>query len=161
MIIRPATLADSEAILAIYEAGRAYMRAHGNAQQWTNGYPAPDLVREDIVGGHSFVCEEDGEPVGVFCYFDGPDPTYNYIEGAWQNDAPYGVLHRIAVTSHRRGVASACYDFCLARCGNLKVDTHADNLPMQRSLQKNGFLPCGTIYLANGDPRLAFQKTIP
>lgn len=160
MIIRTATENDLAAILAVYDAGRTYMRANGNHKQWTNGYPTPDLVAEDIRGGHSFVCEEAGEIVGVFCYFDGPDPTYAYIEGAWLNDAPYGVIHRIAVTAHRRGVASACYDFCLARCGNLKVDTHNDNHPMQQSLKKNGFSPCGTIYLANGDPRIAFQKTV-
>ncbi|MBE6758287.1 MAG: GNAT family N-acetyltransferase [Ruminococcaceae bacterium] len=157
MIIRPATADDRETILAIYEEARRFMRENGNHTQWAGGYPPAALVEQDILGGHSFVCEEGGALLGVFCYFDGPDPTYDYIEGGWQNDRPYGVIHRIAVTAHRRGVAAACYDWALTRCNNLRIDTHADNHPMQRSLEKYGFIPCGTIYLANGDPRIAYQ----
>ena len=43
---------------------------------------------------------------------------------------------------------------------NLKIDTHRDNYPMQKSLKKNGFEYCGIIYLADGNERLAFQKSI-
>lgn len=159
MIIRPATLSDLESLLTIYETARQFMRESGNLNQWTGGYPPASLVTQDIQNGNSFVCEEDGQILGVFCYFDGPDPTYDYIEGAWLNDRPYGVIHRIAVAAHRRGVAAACYDWALTRCDDLRIDTHADNKPMQRSLQKYGFTPCGTIYLANGDPRIAYQKS--
>ncbi|MBE6769034.1 MAG: GNAT family N-acetyltransferase [Ruminococcaceae bacterium] len=158
-MIRPATLSDLESLLTIYETARQFMRESGNLNQWTGGYPPASLVTQDIQNGNSFVCEEDGQILGVFCYFDGPDPTYDYIEGAWLNDRPYGVIHRIAVAAHRRGVAAACYDWALTRCDDLRIDTHADNRPMQRSLQKYGFTPCGTIYLANGDPRIAYQKS--
>ena len=159
MIIRPATPADREAILAIYDVARQFMRENGNLYQWAGGYPPASLIDQDIRDGHSLVCEEAGELLGVFCYFNGLDPTYDHIEGAWLNDRPYGVIHRIAVTAHRRGVAAACYDWALARCDDLRIDTHADNKPMQRSLQKYGFTPCGTIYLANGDPRIAYHIT--
>ena len=161
MIIRSATLTDLETVLTIYETARRFMREHGNLHQWTGGYPPASLVEQDIRDGHCIVCEEGGELLGVFCYFDGPDPTYEYIEGEWVNDRPYGVIHRIAVTAHRYGVAATCYDWALTRCDELRIDTHADNQPMQRSLQKYGFTPCGTIYLANGDPRLAYQKSKP
>ncbi|MBO5796737.1 MAG: GNAT family N-acetyltransferase [Clostridia bacterium] len=160
MHIRKATLADLDRLMTIYDNARAYMRAHGNASQWGDGYPSPALIAGDIEAGHSFVCEEAGEILGVFCYFEGVDPTYVTIyEGEWLNDAPYGVIHRIAVAAHRRGVASFCYDYCFARCRNLKIDTHRDNIPMQNSLLKNGFQRCGIIYLANGDERIAYQKT--
>ena len=160
MEIRPARAEDLPSILALYDAGRAYMRANGNQSQWGDGYPSASLIQGDIAGGHCFLCVEEGIPVGVFCYFEGPDPTYRVIEdGAWLNDAPYGVLHRIAVAGHRRGVASAAFAFCLSRCKNLRVDTHEDNLPMQQALLKNGFVRCGIIHLLNGDPRVAFQKT--
>ncbi len=159
MNIRPATPKDRETILTIYESARQFMRENGNPTQWAGGYPPIALVEQDIHDGHSFVCEDGGEILGVFCYFDGPDPTYAHIEGAWLNDRPYGVIHRIAVAAHRRGVAAACYDYAFTRCDNLRIDTHADNKPMQRSLQKYGFSPCGIIYLANGDPRIAYQKT--
>ncbi len=158
--IRRAEPADLPRILAIYAEARAYMRAHGNATQWSGAYPGEDIVREDMAAGRSYVVAEGDDLLGVFCFFCGDDPTYAEIDGAWRNDAPYGVIHRIAVgeNAHRKGVASRCFAFAMAQCGNVRIDTHADNLPMQRALAKNGFRRCGIIHLANGDPRIAYQK---
>lgn len=159
MKIRLAQPQDLPRLLEIYEDARRYMRANGNPHQWTGGYPDQAVLLEDIDLRRLYACEEDGEILGVFCYFEGEDPTYRVIyDGAWLNPRPYGVLHRIAVAAHRRGVASFCFDFCYSRCHNLKIDTHRDNLPMQRSLEKNGFCRCGIIHLASGDERIAYQK---
>ena len=161
MDIRLAQLNDLPPILKIYAHAREYMREQGNPTQWGNGYPQENLLRDDIAKKQLYVCCEADEILGVFCYFFGNDPTYLKIyEGAWQNNLPYGVIHRIAVVSHRRGVASFCYDYCFSLCQNLKIDTHRDNLPMQKSLAKNGFARCGIIYLESGDERIAYQKTI-
>lgn len=160
MQIRHATAEDLAFILPIYDHARTYMRENGNPTQWGDSYPDEDTLREDIACNRLFVCVEGEEILGVFCYFFGEDPTYKKIyEGGWKNGLPYGVLHRIAVTSHRSGVASFCYDYCFSQCKNLKIDTHRNNIPMQRSLAKNGFSYCGIIYLESGDERLAYQKT--
>lgn len=146
-------------ILKIYENARRFMRENGNREQWQGGYPGEALLRSDIEKGQLYLCMEGDEILGVFCYFEGVDPTYVRIyEGAWLNDRPYGVIHRIAVAAHQRGVAAFCYAHCLALCKNLKIDTHRENYPMQHSLQKNGFTRCGIIYLESGDERIAFQK---
>ncbi len=161
MQIDLAEKARLEEILEVYESARAYMRENGNLHQWAGGYPSRALLEEDIDRGQLYLCTENGEIYGVFCYFEGEDPTYREIyEGAWLNDRPYGVIHRIAVARHCRGVASFCFSHCLARCQNLKIDTHADNLPMQNALAKNGFSRCGIIYLENGDPRIAYQRCL-
>ena len=161
MNIRHATEADLPVIFSIYESARAFMWQNGNPHQWTNGYPQREILLEDLRLRRLYVCENETEVLGVFCYFFGEDSTYRRIyDGTWLNKQPYGVLHRIAVVSHRRGVASFCFDFCLSQCKNLKIDTHRDNLPMQRSLAKNGFVRCGVIYLENGDERLAYQKSL-
>ncbi len=164
MKIRKATVAEFDSIMTIYTDAREYMRESGNKTQWSGGYPSEGLVRADIDAGDLYVVTEDGDParlLGVFYYREGNDPTYEKIyEGCWQNEDPYGVIHRIAVAkdSHGRGVAAFCFSYGFSLCKNLKIDTHRDNLPMQRSLLKNGFLPCGVIYLENGEERLAFQK---
>ncbi len=158
MKIVSATPEQLPRILEIYDSARAYMRAHGNAEQWSGGYPGAEIVSRDIAAGNCYLCVEEGEILGVFCYFEGEDPTYRRIDGAWRNARPYGVIHRIAVAAHRRGVASFCFAHCYARCHNLKIDTHRDNHPMQRSLEKNGFVYCGIIYLESGDERMAYQK---
>lgn len=159
LIIRPASEQDLPAILDIYEQARQYMRQNGNMLQWNDGYPAPSVLQEDIRLSRLYVCTDTNQIVGVFCFFIGTDPTYLHIyDGNWLNDQSYGVIHRIAVSAHRRGIASHCFEYCISRCGNLKIDTHRDNIPMQRSLVKNGFTRCGIIYLENGDERIAYQK---
>ncbi len=159
--IKQATLADIEDILSVYDSARTFMRATGNMTQWTGGYPARDVVLSDILQGKLYLCVEDGVTIGVFYYAEGEDPTYCRIyDGAWLNDRPYAVIHRIAVSddARGRGVARFIFDTCYAMCRNLKIDTHRDNLPMQRALEKNGFTRCGIIHLANGDERVAYQK---
>ena len=108
----------------------------------------------------SYVNLEDYHIRAVFYFAVEADPTYSYIEGAWLNDAPYGVIHRIAVDGSGRGVAAECFAFAAQHCENLRIDTHEKNIPMQRCLAKNGFIRCGTIYLEDGDPRIAYQKVI-
>ena len=161
MEIRRAFVQELDRLLPIYAAARQFMRQSGNMEQWAGNYPAESDLRADIAAGRLFVCEQEGCVAAVFCFFVGEEPTYSYIEGgAWQGDGPYGVIHRIAVAPdwHGRGVADACYAWCLSQCGELRIDTHRDNLPMQRSLAKNGFSYRGIIYLADGAARLAYQK---
>ena len=150
-----------EEIVEIYHHAREYMRSSGNANQWTGGYPDKDTVIADIQKDRLYLCVENGDICGVFCYFFGNDPTYDKIyNGDWLNQNPYGVIHRIAVSEkyHGKGVAGYCFDYCFSLCNNLKIDTHPENIPMQRSLAKNGFLYCGEIYLESGSLRIAFQK---
>ena len=159
MNIRKATYEDLDRIMAIYENARTFMRENGNPDQWGDSYPSRELIINDIKESCCHVCELQGEPVGVFYYKKGEDPTYRKIyEGEWINNAPYAVIHRIAVATHCRGVASFCFDRCFELCPNIRIDTHRNNLPMQRSLAKNGFTRCGIIYLEDGSERIAYQK---
>ena len=161
MNIRLAKFCETELIMEIYDDARRFMRASGNMDQWTGGYPSREIVEKDIDDGNLYVCEENGEIHGVFCYFFGTEPCYDVIyDGRWQNEFDYGVIHRIAVSknSHGKCVAARCFEFAYGKCKNVKIDTHRDNIPMQRSLEKNGFIRCGIIHLANGDERIAYQK---
>ena len=160
MRIRPATAADIDAAAKIYENARAFMKESGNPNQWSGGYPNEKDVEMGINNGTSYVCEDCGEIVATF-YFErnADDPTYRTIyEGSWKNDKPYAVIHRIAVKYHGRGIADFCFKECYKLLPNIKIDTHEDNIPMQKCLLRNGFEYCGVIYLANGDRRIAYQK---
>lgn len=160
MIIRPTELKDLPLVMGIYEYARNFMRANGNATQWVNGYPSEELIRQEIEDNHSFVCiGEQGEIAGTFCFILGDDPTYRQIyEGAWLNDAPYGVIHRMATNGKQKGVADACFDWCMEQSDNIRVDTHKDNLVMQHILEKRGFRRCGIIYVRDGTERIAYQR---
>ena len=58
MNIRLTATEDIPAVMALYDGARQFMRAQGNADQWTNGYPAEKLVEQDIALGRSYVCLE-------------------------------------------------------------------------------------------------------
>lgn len=160
MIIRATNFNDLPNVMSLYDYARNLMRANGNLVQWINGYPSEELIRGEIENGHSFVgLDDEGEIVVTFCLIIGDDPTYRVIrEGSWLNDEPYGVVHRMATSGKRQGVAQECFNWCFGRCMNLRVDTHSDNHAMQHVLLKLGFVYCGIIYVADRTERLAFQK---
>lgn len=162
------TLAKWEEVTACVEiltAGRNFQREQGFVQ-WPDGYPGKEEVEEDIRTGKGFVAKEDGV-IAAYLYigFDG-DPAYPAIKGAWHLDAPYGVIHRIAVAPAFRGKGLVGQIFRLAEehCirnsfFNLRIDTDEANLRMRHILQKNGFSYCGTVIQGGGD-RLAFDKQL-
>lgn len=159
-VIRRSTEADIPAMMEIYRQARFFMRESGNPDQWDDSYPSVEILKGDILRNESFVCLEDDTIVGTFMLSVGEDPTYGYIEsGKWLNDEPYGVIHRIASLSDTKGVGSFCITWCENQIKNIRIDTHEKNVPMRKFLLKHGYVQCGTIYLENGDSRIAYQKT--
>ena len=164
MEIRKTRIEDLERVMAIYAHARAFMAAHGNPNQWgPTRWPPEDLIRQDISQGKSYVCLSDDRIVGVFYFDQGPEiePTYAHIEdGAWRDNSPYGVVHRIASDGSARGTGAFCINWAYDQCGHLRIDTHGDNRVMQGLLSKLGFVHCGTIFVReDSDPRLAYEKT--
>ncbi len=166
--IRPATLADLPALLRLAEAARGVMARNGNPQQWAGGYPQADVLQRDITGGHSFVIENengDASVIGAFALVPAPEPSYAHIDGAWLDDAvpnpSYYTVHRIMGQPGAKGIFAGMLEFAFARCGNIRMDTHADNRIMQHLLGKHGFTCCGIIQLPTGrGARLAYQKIL-
>lgn len=162
MEIRKTKAEELHVVMELYEQARTFMRQSGNANQWVNGYPSEEVVKHDIREGNSYVCVEgDGTVTGVFCFMQGIEPNYQMIEdGQWLNDAPYGVIHRMASSGRCKGLADLCLQWCFTCCDNIRVDTHKDNRVMQKVMDRNGFQRCGIIYVEDGTPRIAYQKCI-
>lgn len=162
MTIRLAIPADVPRIMTVLEAAKGIMRASGNLHQWVNGYPSARVIEDDIALQQGYVLEEAGRLVGYFAFMPSPEPTYSTIHGgAWLDDAqPYHVIHRIGSLPEVHGVFAAIMNFAFSRERNIRIDTHADNHIMQHNILKHGFQYCGIIYLASGDPRLAYQQVL-
>ena len=159
MEIRKTKPEELNILIRMYENARIFMASHGNPLQWGNTYPASQILMDDISSGNSYVCVEHDKIIATFYYKEGIDDTYVRIyEGQWLNEAPYGVVHRITSDGTIRGAASFCLNWAFNKCGNLKIDTHRDNIVMQHLLDKNGFKYCGVVYLENGSERIAYQK---
>lgn len=164
---------DIPAIMALISEAQRYFSQKG-IEQWQNGYPNPEVIRTDIRKGNSYVvCQEAMQPdsaesivATAMISFDG-EPTYAHIDGAWLTDLPYAVIHRVAVRPELKGqniagwIIKEAERICLERdCPCIRIDTHRENLSMQRVATKNGFHYCGVITLADGALRLAYEKVI-
>ncbi len=190
MEIRLAKRDDLPRLMELYDAARAFMRRCGNTVQWVGGYPSAELVTAGIDAGGQYVCVVGDSPsdgqigcrsvghaldrrqnsyiAATFWFSVGPEPTYaeifdgpGWLDGdASFDEAPYGVVHRLASDGSARGVGAFCLEWALEQCGNIRVDTHASNAVMQNLLMRLGYTRCGVIYIGDGTPRDAFQKII-
>lgn len=163
MEIRHSVESDLPEIMAIYACARRFMAEHGNPNQWgSTNWPPEALIRADIAAENSYVCVQDGRIVGTFFFRYGTntEPTYRTITGgSWLDGGAYGVIHRLAADGSAKGVGRFCIEWAFERCGHLRVDTHGDNVVMQRLLTKCGFVHRGTIFVEEDDyPRLAYEK---
>ena len=158
-MVRKAQENDLEEILFIYDKARAYMRANGNKGQWRNGYPSRSVLEYDIEQGRLFVEEDDFGIYGVFMLLVGDDPTYRIIrEGEWLDNSPYAVIHRIASSGRRSGVLREALSYASLSSRHIRIDTHQDNIPMQKALEKEGFSRRGIIVCDDGTDRIAFER---
>lgn len=156
--IRPAELSDLPEIRRIYDTAKLYMNQTGNQNQWKNGYPPDEMLKNDIKNRQLYVVKDENIG-GVFALIPGIDPTYLEIEGAWLRDHEYAAIHRVASDGHLRGVLASAVEFARQKFPklDLRIDTHHENRVMQAAIKRLNFVECGVIHLQNGDPRVAFQ----
>ena len=158
--MRKAGPADMSRVLEIYAYARKFMAEHGNPNQWRDTHPKEEQFWEDVGRGDLYVIEDNASIHGVFAFLLGEDPTYSRIyEGSWHYDRPYGTIHRIAGDGSG-GILHACVVHCEQVIGHLRIDTHHDNIVMQNAVRKEGFRECGIIYIADGTPRIAYDRLL-
>ena len=156
--IRKALPEDLGRISDIYESARNFMAENGNASQWGTSYPDEDILTDDMMEDVLYVIYDDEGIHGVFVAKGGRDSTYEVIyDGSWLNDEPYVTIHRIAGDGKVHGIFDCAVGFVKSRTNNIRIDTHENNLTMQRHVLAQGFEKCGTIITRDGTPRLAYQ----
>lgn len=170
MNYRFATHEDLPALVQMSRQAVANFRARG-IKQWQGGEPNKDSLAAGIDRQVIHVLEEDGTVLGMITVVSGPELSYQDIDGAWLNDEPYCAFHRVCVEESLkgRGIAAklfSCSEEYARTQGftNVRIDTHPDNLSMQRALAKSGFIRCGGLILKEGaeagDPRIGYQKLL-
>ena len=171
--IRKSQINDLDNIMPLFDLARATMKTLG-IDQWQDGYPYRENIEEDINNGESYVVTDDGEIIATFMLMKRNEPTYDEIhEGKWlDNGEEYATVHRITVTPSKREKSGGVSDKPVSRIimdyaksfamengltAGVKIDTHEGNIAMRKMLEKNGFVHCGTIYLASGAARVGYQ----
>ena len=157
--------------MEIIRGAQAYLFSQG-VDQWQNGYPPASALAADIADGVCHIFLEAGRAVGVITVRFGEEESYRLLTGgAWLTAGPYAVIHRVAVRKEQRGtglidrmMAFAEDSAKIAGCAGIRVDTHADNIPMRHVAARHGFTLCGEILLCRGTPqqmpRIAFEKKL-
>lgn len=167
MQFRKTIAQDIPGVMKIISQAQRYLENAG-IPQWRDGYPNQASIQQDLDQGNSYVLVQDGDILATMALIFGGESTYKKIyEGQWATSMAYGAIHRIATDDRYKGqglatvMVEAAERICEEKgISSLRVDTHNKNHSMQRMLQKNGFQYCGIIFLASGDPRMAFEKVL-
>ena len=175
MNIRTTTPKDIDSVMTVIEEARRTLASLG-INQWQNGSPNRTMITEDMALGQGrVVTDDEGAVIGTFALIYTGEPTYIAVhDGGWHSpdydengDFAYIAIHRVAISVAHRGsgisTAIIAYAEEFARIlgkSALRIDTHEGNVVMRRMLEKHGFVACGTIFLQNGDPRVAYEKIL-
>ena len=154
MNIRLANTSDTNRIFEIYEYARAYMKAHGNPNQWGDNRPEKSLTKDDIKNQRCYVMEDEGHIFACFVFTIGFEKEY---EVKFPSKIEYGVIHRVASDGSKRGIVERIVDFAKKKVDVLRIDTHEDNKIMQNAIEKQKFKRLGIIHLDDGSPRILYE----
>lgn len=159
--------ADANSIMNIIKQAQDYFRKQG-INQWQDNYPNIKMVMNDISNGNGYVLLKDNNVVGtVVVTFDGEKNYESIYNGEWVSNNKYAVIHRMAVDSNCKGIGLSSViiknieKICLNKgIYSIRIDTHKENISMQKLISKSGFQYCGIIYLDDKSKRIAFEKRI-
>lgn len=135
--IRKAVSTDIDTVDSLAIFARSLMLKRNNPQ-WSGGYPKRKQLIKDIENGHLFVaCDEYDNPVAMMAVVPAPDENYATVD-FWNTSEDFVGIHRVA--SKRHGGAKALFDYVLNNTEkDIRIDTHAKNLDMQRFILDMGF----------------------
>ncbi|KRK98217.1 acetyltransferase [Secundilactobacillus odoratitofui DSM 19909 = JCM 15043] len=154
--LKKATLTDLDTIIAILKDGSNQL-AESGVDQWQGDYPSRDQITYDINHGFAYLAQsDDNETVGAIAVVTPPDTSYDTMQGTWLNNSDsYIVIHRVAVHSNHagHGYATQLFEAVInhvvsdhPEIKSIRIDTHADNKPMQHLINKMGFTKVGEIF---------------
>ena len=136
-------------------------RKNDGSNQWQDGYPNLDVVKNDIKKSYGYVLNEGKTIIGYCAIIINDEPEYEKIEGKWLTNSEFVVVHRIAISENYLGKGLSkkiieCIEY-FARKRNIhsiKVDTNHDNIAMMKIFDK-----CGLVFF-RGSPRRAYEKVL-
>ena len=156
-MIRPATTNDLDLLEEMLINARNYMHTHGNTTQWSGSYPSRTDLEWHIHLKDLYVIEMNGEVEFAFVYAQIEEPNYLNIKGKWLNENPYAVIHLVFSRMRRSHLGNQMMEYVKNQNDDIRIDTHADNISMNRLIQNNGFQYTGIIYVEDGTPRNAYH----
>ena len=141
-------------------------RKEDGSNQWQDGYPNMDVVKNDIERKIGFVLTQNDNIIGYTAVIINDEPDYINIEGKWLTNQDFMVYHRVAISKKflAKGMAKKMMklieEYALSKnIYSLKADTNHDNIPMLKIFEKMGYSFCGTVHIRQS-PRKAYEKVL-
>ena len=141
-------------------------RKEDGSNQWQDGYPNMDVVKNDIERKIGFVLTRNDNIIGYTAIIINDEPDYINIEGKWLTNQEFMVYHRVAISKKflAKGMAKKMMklieEYALSKnIYSLKADTNHDNIPMLKIFEKMGYSFCGTVHIRQS-PRKAYEKVL-
>ena len=141
-------------------------RKQDGSNQWQDGYPNIEVIKDDIQKKYGYVLTLKEEIVGYCALLINDEPEYLNIEGKWLTNNDFIVFHRLAISEKflNKGLAKKMVSFIeqFAISKNIfsvKADTNHDNTPMLKLFKTLKYSFCGTVYIRKS-PRRAFEKLL-
>jgi GNAT superfamily N-acetyltransferase len=165
LVFRKSLDKDAERIWQILQQAIKRRRKEGS-NQWQDGYPNPDVIKNDILKEVGYVLENKQDIIGYCAILINDEPEYERIKGKWLSDEDFVVYHRVAIAEEYIGKGLSVYMLkeieIFAKTNNIKsikADTNFDNKAMLALFNKLGYTYCGEVFF-RGSPRKAFEKLI-
>ncbi|TDE03522.1 GNAT family N-acetyltransferase [Flavobacterium hiemivividum] len=162
---RKATTAEIPQIWDILQQAIARRKKDGS-NQWQDGYPNPEVIKNDIDKNAGFVLTEGETIIGYTALLISDEPEYEKIVGKWLTNNDFVVFHRVAISEDHLGKGLATKlvgfieDFAISNnIYSIKADTNFDNFAMMKVFDKLGYVYCGEVYF-RGSARKAYEKII-
>ena len=162
-MIRKANISDLSAIMDIVRDAQEALRELG-IDQWQDGYPSAEIIREDIEAGVGYLYTEDDKMIAYAAIVLTGEDAYKQIDAQeWATDEDYVVVHRLCVAKGftRGGIALSLMKKAKelameAGYSGFRIDTHRGNVRMLAMMDKLGFEYRGIIHYESGE-RLAYD----
>ena len=162
---RKASLHEADQIWLILQHAIRRRKNEGS-NQWQDGYPNPEIIRQDIQKCIGHVLTHHDTIVGYSAVIFNDEPAYKNIEGQWLTNGEFIVVHRVAVAESYlgRGLAKKMLEFIenialVNKVYSIKADTNFDNIPMMKVFERLGYTYCGEVFF-RGSARKAYEKVL-
>ena len=143
-----------------------YRRKLDNSNQWQDGYPNEEVIKNDIENGYGYVLIQNGQVAGYCAILINDEPEYLKIIGNWLTNNDFIVFHRLAIGNNflNKGLAKKMVNFIeeyalRKQIFSVKADTNHDNIPMLKLFKSLGYTFCGIVHFRDS-PRKAFEKLL-
>lgn len=141
-------------------------RKEDGSNQWQDGYPNPEVIKNDIQKHAGYILALDGRIAGYCAILVNDEPAYASIKGEWLTNEDFIVFHRVAVSDQYVGKGMATLMLLYIEklavekgIKSIKADTNHDNAAMLNIFNKTGYEYCGEVLL-RGSSRMAFEKVL-